>query len=483
MMFNPQQQQHQQHPQQQQFVNAQNGAHQSPYGTPSMGMGGGGNSNAGAVGMMQHQQQQQQQQQQQNNGLAHMAGGHVPQYQTPYTSSPYGAGIPIASNPPMQQQNFLPQSSNPPKFSMNAPNMTPQQQMQNQRMHPPGSNVTPSGQRTSPYGVQQGTPPNPAMTQSQFSTPQNPAQNMGSMSNANQSGQGPTVVTPQTPTFPQGPNAGNAGAGVSNPQSPGSEAREKERVTLLLEINRELLLESMLLQGLIAEGKEAAAAANANATDPQAAEKEKAEKDKAQTMIGKEYLECMRRLQSNLAYLASIADRSHKPSNQIPPHPAIMSAPNLSQKPAKAPKITDSTTASPTKDESTEERKFAFSNEDRDKILKELYKRLQALFPGVDPKKEPPLQSVNAAARAQAQQHAAQMQAKQQHQQQQQQQQAGGASGDTAQAQQQKMQQHNQEMLRQRMLLEQAAKQQQVGMASGPMGPPSQSPPQNVQGR
>src|ERR1700730_8974830 len=44
---------------------------------------------------------------------------------------------------------------------------------------------------------------------------------------------------------------------------------------------------------------------------------------------------CMRRLQANLAYLAAIADRSHKPSSQIPPHPAIISAPPLSPLPPK----------------------------------------------------------------------------------------------------------------------------------------------------
>lgn len=35
----------------------------------------------------------------------------------------------------------------------------------------------------------------------------------------------------------------------------------------------------------------------------------------------------MRRLQSNLAYLANIADRSHKPGTTIPNAPAIMDAP------------------------------------------------------------------------------------------------------------------------------------------------------------
>lgn len=55
----------------------------------------------------------------------------------------------------------------------------------------------------------------------------------------------------------------------------------------------------------------------------------------------------MRRLQANLAYLAAIADRAHKPASHIPPAPAIMAPPE----------------AFPT--------------------LAELYKKLAALFPGV----------------------------------------------------------------------------------------------------
>ncbi|KAL8655945.1 MAG: hypothetical protein Q9210_000583 [Variospora velana] len=43
----------------------------------------------------------------------------------------------------------------------------------------------------------------------------------------------------------------------------------------------------------------------------------------------KEYVEYMRRLQANLAYLASVADRNHKPGNAVPLFPAIMEAPVL----------------------------------------------------------------------------------------------------------------------------------------------------------
>jgi hypothetical protein len=37
----------------------------------------------------------------------------------------------------------------------------------------------------------------------------------------------------------------------------------------------------------------------------------------------------MRRIQANLAYLASIADSTHKPTSTVPNFPAIMSAPGF----------------------------------------------------------------------------------------------------------------------------------------------------------
>ena len=43
--------------------------------------------------------------------------------------------------------------------------------------------------------------------------------------------------------------------------------------------------------------------------------------------VNKDYLEYMRRLQANLAYLASIADKAHKPWNAIPQFPAILEPP------------------------------------------------------------------------------------------------------------------------------------------------------------
>ena len=112
----------------------------------------------------------------------------------------------------------------------------------------------------------------------------------------------------------------------------------------------------------------------------------------------------MRRLQANLTYLAAIADRSHKPSSQIPPHPAIISAPQLSplrskikspkSSPKQNPNIKSESTASPKTSNGLIDAGGSEEPEDRGLTIKTLYTKLQALFPGVDPKKEPPLPSV-----------------------------------------------------------------------------------------
>ena len=126
---------------------------------------------------------------------------------------------------------------------------------------------------------------------------------------------------------------------------------------------------------------------------------------------------CMRRLQCNLAYLAAIADRSHKPSSQIPAHPAIISAPPRFQKSSQHGQTTPSTSSPPTKKEDPsgstsdekkpeQDKKPEEMEEERALALGDLYKKLQALFPGVDPKKEPPV--------ARTQQQQQQMQAQKQ---------------------------------------------------------------------
>ncbi|KAF7872375.1 hypothetical protein EAF04_003296 [Stromatinia cepivora] len=374
----------QQQPQHMMYNTQQYGAggHQSPYGTSGPGMA----VNAGGMGMMQ------------NSGLAHMAGGNVPSYQTPYTSSPYGNNIATSSSI-SHPTNFMPTTSNaPPQYTMNPSTMIAQQQHQIQRMQPPSSSTptpTSATSRVSPYGnFPQSTPP--SASTAKFAVPPNP--NQQHHQTANNSQQGGMSLTPQTPSFPPGSrNPENAGTAMGTPLSPGSEVREKERVTVLLDINKEMLKEVMQIIALQTELK-------SNKTEDPA---EKAKLETEHKVLASEYIQCMRRLQSNLAYLAAIADRSHKPAAQVPSHPAVMFAPPLTPKPAH----TDPTSAITNSDDPAS--KAEEKHEDRGEILKELYKRLQALYPGVDPKKDTPAQPANAAARAQAQaqQHAQQMQA------------------------------------------------------------------------
>jgi hypothetical protein len=128
----------------------------------------------------------------------------------------------------------------------------------------------------------------------------------------------------------------------------------------------------------------------------------------------------IRRLQGNLAYLAAIADGSHKPSSQIPAHPQVRSAPPLTSrsKTISSPKASSKASwpssasdAGKTEPDQSgkEDKKEGSSIGELDDIdqperLKDLRKRLQALFPGVDPKKEQTMQQMNAAAmRARAQ--------------------------------------------------------------------------------
>ncbi len=111
---------------------------------------------------------------------------------------------------------------------------------------------------------------------------------------------------------------------------------------------------------------------------------------------------CMRRLQGNLAYLAAIADRSHKPSSQIPAHPAYMSAPPLTPLKSPQPSSTATSPKAESKKEDSDEKKAEEQEGDRIVVIKGFYKKLQDLFPGVDPKKEPPMQPSNAARQQQA---------------------------------------------------------------------------------
>ena len=158
--------------------------------------------------------------------------------------------------------------------------------MMSQRMQPPTSAPGPQGARQSPYGIPHTSPPN--ASSAQFA--QNPQMRAPTPSNNTQVTSAGTV-TPQTPTFP--PGTQNQASNLATPLSPGSEVREKERVTLLLDINRELLQEVVHLQGVQAEmkrkeegqaeGKEGEKGGEGDKPDAE----EKAEKDK----VARAYIE------------------------------------------------------------------------------------------------------------------------------------------------------------------------------------------------
>lgn len=104
-------------------------------------------------------------------------------------------------------------------------------------------------------------------------------------------------------------------------------AKDMERVSTLLEINSVLLREVANLQ---AQGK--AGSIGPTPTSPKNDGSNPAIESPQQTQVqrlppSQEYAECMRRLQSNLAYLAAIAD-STKKGNSRPANPAILVPPS-----------------------------------------------------------------------------------------------------------------------------------------------------------
>ncbi|KAI1409134.1 hypothetical protein F5Y13DRAFT_170871 [Hypoxylon sp. FL1857] len=331
----------------------------------------------------------------QNTGMPHMAAanGPMPNYQPPYTNSPYGAGVP---------SSVAPQMNIPPNYAMGGgmpmsgfpmhPGMNPQQQQQQQqmmqRMQPPQSNTpgisTPTPQRTFQSQPPQSTPtPNNASTTQQhpLSTPQNAhATPQSQTPNAQQQPQSQpsasNIQTPQTPTFPasaqsNGPNNVSSG---STPLSPGSDSRDKERVGVILEINNELLLEAMQIQNTQSILKKERSSSNGADTNTNESEKKSTEEE---DLLAQDYLHCMRRLQTNLTYLAALADK--KGNVTAAPCPTYLKAPPLNTS------IKLKMIAAPDGSESQE----APDRTETAKYIQELYKKLQSLYPGIDPNKEP----------------------------------------------------------------------------------------------
>lgn len=129
----------------------------------------------------------------------------------------------------------------------------------------------------------------------------------------------PTKYPMAAPPLPQTPanfqhGGGNAGGSPSAPQSPGTQAREQKRVEMLLDINSELLQE---INNLQAQGR-------GGAMNPQHQLQLRA-LNMDESMAAEEYIQCLRRVQANLAYLAPRADTQQ--AAKAPPGPAHMSPP------------------------------------------------------------------------------------------------------------------------------------------------------------
>jgi hypothetical protein len=131
-------------------------------------------------------------------------------------------------------------------------------------------------------------------------------------------------------------NAAQSARPVSQPQpaqplSPQSQQRERARVTVLLDINTALLQEVVALQAKGMAGPQSnqtqqSPSSPTSATDPGLNNSPTTDAAKGKP-ASQEYNDCMRRLQMNLGYLASIADAKKKSSGQLPPGPAIMNPP------------------------------------------------------------------------------------------------------------------------------------------------------------
>jgi hypothetical protein len=338
----------------------------------------------------------------QNTGMPHMAGpnGQMPNFQPQYSNPAFGTGIPSAVPPQMNMpQGYamgggMPMPGYPMQQGMNPQHH--QQMMQRMQASQHNANMpTHSPQRNFQVQPPQGTPtPNSSQTmqQSQFPAPPNTqGPHHGQPMNNTQQQQPPpppqtqaqtpssnSIQTPQTPTFPtQGP--GNSTNGVSTgstPLSPGADPKDKERVGVLLEINNELLLEAMQIQStqhIIRKERTASNGADGNTND---GDKKTVEEEQ----LAQDYISCMRRLQTNLAYLAGLADKERKPNQPAQPYPAFLRPPPLN--------IGIKLRQVQAQD-GNEAKNEVIDREDTTRYIGELYKKLQALFPDIDPNKEP----------------------------------------------------------------------------------------------
>lgn len=204
-------------------------------------------------------------------------------YQPQFAGGPYGQVVPSSVNPQSFAPNYMMGAMQ--GFPMNQAAMPQQQaqmlqrlqQQQQQQVNHAALNQVATPQR--PPSAAQNTPSNAITSQQgQFSTPQPPSQ---SQTLATQ--QPPlSASTPQTPTSASQANATNGGSVTGTPLSPSTESRDKERFALLLDINHELLYESIQLQTTQQELKKE------HATEGNAGDKKSTEEE---TLVQHDYLQ------------------------------------------------------------------------------------------------------------------------------------------------------------------------------------------------
>ncbi|KAE8379079.1 hypothetical protein BDV26DRAFT_260285 [Aspergillus bertholletiae] len=264
-----------------------------------------------ATGFPMLQQQQQQQQHQQHFPVTSQSPQQFPYYPNAIPSYPQQKAPHLP-----QQHSFgaMPMQAGAPGGAM-IPAGFPQH------------SVAPHANFSAPFAQ----PPVPA-TMNQFMPPQTVAtstptssvpattassfpQNMASISANNM-----VPAQPQRPTPQQSLQQASAHPVTPSPAT----AREKARVTILLDINSMLLQEVINLQAAgKAGGPPAQPPQDSNPPSDQAPDVVRGPTQKP----SQEYVDCMRRLQANLAYLATIADRAKKSGGVPPTAPSMMTPP------------------------------------------------------------------------------------------------------------------------------------------------------------
>ncbi|KAF2102075.1 hypothetical protein NA57DRAFT_54009 [Rhizodiscina lignyota] len=237
-----------------------------------------------------------------------------------------GSGYPLASSSVSMSMGMGPTSAMP-NTSMLPPAMQQQQQMrgpQNVYSSAPYTQGTPTSTSSTPHNRQLNSSATPSNHGSPYATPQAHHRQPHTSEPPPQMSQPQSMTalqTSQPPAASQSTPQSASKQSPSTPLSPSLIARERQRVSLLLTINSELLQEIITLQ---MQGK-------GGVIGQQVPSKE--EDVKGPNAMNKppsrEYIDCMRCLQANLAYLAQLSP--NKPVTQLPARgPAIMDAPSSS---------------------------------------------------------------------------------------------------------------------------------------------------------